>query len=139
MLILGLIRQESAFDGKARSRSNARGLMQILPSTGRTLARTERIRNYNAAKLFDPEINILLGTRHLTSLLKRYGSTELALAAYNAGSSRVDRWVSLFGKEDPAQFVEQIPFGETRNYVKQVLSNKAFYELTRSSSGGGGR
>ncbi len=139
MLILGLIRQESAFDDKARSRSNARGLMQILPSTGRTLARTERIRNYNAAKLFDPEINILLGTRHLTSLLKRYGSTELALAAYNAGSSRVDRWVSLFGKEDPAQFVEQIPFGETRNYVKQVLSNKAFYELTRSSSGGGGR
>lgn len=139
ILILGLIRQESAFDEKARSRSDARGLMQILPSTGRMLARAARIRNYNAGKLFDPETNILLGTRHLASLLDKYGNLELALAAYNAGASRVDRWINIFGRDDPAQFVEQIPFSETRNYVKQVLSNKALYERMRSSPEGLGR
>ena len=128
-LILGVIRQESGFKEKAQSKANARGLMQILPSTGRRLARQAGIKRYNAGKLFDAEISITLGTRYLASLLTRYGDHELALAAYNAGGSRVDRWLKEFGKGDLAEFVERIPFGETRNYVKQVLSNRARYAL----------
>jgi len=128
-LILAVIRQESGFEVKARSRANARGLMQILPSTGRKLARQAKVPRYNAAKLYDAETNITLGTRFLASLLSQYGDTEPALAAYNAGNSRVDRWLNEYGREDMAEFVERIPFSETRNYVKQVLSNKARYDL----------
>jgi soluble lytic murein transglycosylase len=128
-LILAVIRQESGFEEKAKSRANARGLMQILPSTGRQLARHARIARYSVKKLFDAETNITLGTRYLASLLQEYGRPELALAAYNAGTRRVDRWLEEFGDKDMAQFVEQIPFSETRNYVKQVLSNKIRYDL----------
>jgi soluble lytic murein transglycosylase len=133
-LILGIIRQESAFEEKARSRANARGLMQILPSTGRALARQARVTRYTTTKLYQAQTNITLGTRHLSYLLQQFGKLELALAAYNAGKSRVDRWLKEFGDEDMAQFVEQIPFSETRNYVKQVLGNKAHYDRLTSSS-----
>jgi soluble lytic murein transglycosylase len=128
-LILAVIRQESGFEAKARSRANARGLMQILPSTGKRLARQAGIPRYTAAKLYDAETNILLGTKFLASLLNQYGDAEPALAAYNAGNSRADRWLKEYGREDMAAFVERIPFSETRNYVKQVLSNKARYDL----------
>jgi len=134
-LVLGLIRQESAFEEKARSRANARGLMQILPSTGRLLARqAPRVRHYNTQKLYQAETNIILGTRFLSSLLQQFGKPELALAAYNAGKSRVDRWLEEWGDLDMVEFVEQIPFNETRGYVKQVLSNRIRYGLLTSSS-----
>jgi soluble lytic murein transglycosylase len=139
-LVLGLIRQESAFNQTAKSRANARGLMQVLPGTGRGVARRSReTRNYTVQKLYRPETNIPLGIRHLQALLQRYsGKRELALAAYNAGESRVDRWMQRFGASDLAQFVEQIPFSETRGYVKQVLSNQAHYlRLTAGTPGSG--
>lgn len=132
-LILGLIRQESAFKVNARSRANARGLMQILPSTGRSLARKAGI-SFTTQKLYNADTNITLGTRYLSSLLKQYGKPELALAAYNAGGTRVARWQKEFAFSDMAEFVEQIPFAETRNYVKQVLSNRAHYDLLLTSS-----
>jgi soluble lytic murein transglycosylase-like protein/TolA-binding protein len=128
-LILGIIRQESGFEEEAHSRANARGLMQILPSTGQKLARQARVPRYNVGKLFHAETNIILGTRYLASLLQKYGRIELALAAYNAGSTRVDRWLKEFGNADAVEFVERIPYTETRNYIKQVLSNKAHYDL----------
>jgi len=134
-LVLGLIRQESSFNESARSKANARGLMQILPSTGRMLARqSPRIPRYSAQKLYQPETNITLGTRFLSSLLRQLGKPELALAAYNAGKSRVDRWLEEWDDLDMAEFVEQIPFSETRGYVKQVLSNRARYGLLTSSA-----
>ena len=134
-LVLGLIRQESAFEEKARSKANARGLMQVLPSTGRLLARqSPRVPRYNAQKLYQAETNIILGTRFLSSLLQQLGKPELALAAYNAGKSRVDRWLEEWGDLDMVEFVEQIPFSETRGYVKQVLSNRIRYSLLTSSS-----
>jgi soluble lytic murein transglycosylase len=133
-LILGLIRQESAFDEKARSKANARGLMQILPSTGRLLSKGARLTRYNAAKLYEAETNIILGTRYLASFLQQYGKPELALAAYNAGDSRVERWQKEWRDLDMAEFVEQIPFAETRAYVKQVLSNNVRYGLLTSSA-----
>ena len=133
-LVLGLIRQESAFNENARSKANARGLMQILPSTGRKLARQARITRYNSKKLFQAETNIILGTRYFAFFLQQYGKPELALAAYNAGDSRVKRWLKEWGDLDMAEFVEQIPFAETRGYVKQVLSNRARYDVLTSSA-----
>jgi soluble lytic murein transglycosylase len=133
-LVLGLIRQESAFEENARSKANARGLMQVLPSTGKKLAKQARITRYNAKKLYQAETNIILGTRFFASSLQRYGKAELALAAYNAGDSRVERWLQEFGNVDMVEFVELIPFAETRGYVKQVLSNKVHYDLLTSSS-----
>jgi soluble lytic murein transglycosylase len=138
-LIMGLIRQESAFNEKARSSANARGLMQILPTTASKLARQARIPRYRAEKLFQAETNVVLGTRYLDLLMQRYGKTELALAAYNAGSSRVDLWLKKFGEVDMPEFVEKIPFSETRGYIKQVLSNQAFYGLLNSSAAPGTR
>jgi soluble lytic murein transglycosylase len=133
-LIMGLIRQESAFENNAQSRANARGLMQILPSTGKLLARQAKIKRFSAQKLFHAETNIMLGTRFLNSLLQQYGKTEIALAAYNAGESRADRWLMEYGDTDMAEFVERIPFSETRNYVKQVLSNKMHYDLLTATT-----
>jgi soluble lytic murein transglycosylase len=131
-LILGLIRQESAFEENALSKADARGLMQILPSTGRKLAKQAKMARYNTKSLFHAETNIALGMRFLNSLLQQYGKAELALAAYNAGEHRVDRWLNEYSGADMAEFVERIPFSETRSYVKQVLSNKAHYDLLAS-------
>jgi soluble lytic murein transglycosylase len=129
-LILGLIRQESAFELGARSRANALGLMQVLPSTGRILAREAKIQKFTSRKLLQADVNIELGTRHLATLLQQYDhKVEFALAAYNAGSDRVDRWRRDFGEIEMAEFVERIPFGETRDYIKQVLTNAAYYRL----------
>jgi soluble lytic murein transglycosylase len=131
-LVLGLIRQESGFEEKAQSKANARGLMQILPATGGKLARQAKMTGYNTKNLFHAETNIVLGVRFLASLLRQYGKAELALAAYNAGEHRVDRWLDEYGGRDMAEFVEHIPFSETRSYVKQVLGNKAHYDLLAS-------
>lgn len=132
-LVLGLIRQESAFDEKARSSANARGLMQLLPSTALGIARRIKIRSYSVRKLYQAETNITIGTRCLSSLIQRYGKIELALAAYNAGESRVDRWLKEFGNVEMPEFVELVPFAETRGYIKQVISNQAVYSLLTSS------
>jgi soluble lytic murein transglycosylase len=129
-LILALMRQESAFQESAHSGADARGLMQILPATGRSLAREARMARFTVSMLYQPETNIALGTRHLASLLQHNGGrVELALAAYNAGQRRVDQWLQEFGDGDVTEFVERIPFSETRGYVKQVLTSKAHYEM----------
>jgi soluble lytic murein transglycosylase len=128
-LILGVIRQESAFAEKARSSSDARGLMQILPSTGRDLARRNRIRDYRTAMLYSAEVNIELGVGYLASQLRHFGETELALAAYNAGRTRVNGWLQEYGNLDMAEFTERIPFSETRRYIKNILSNQAHYDI----------
>jgi len=139
-LVLGLIRQESAFQLTARSRANARGLMQILPTTGRALAQQARLRQYSTSRLYQADTNITLGTRHLAALLRRYDNkAELALAAYNAGENRVDRWVQELGKPELPVFVELIPLSETRGYVKQVLTNQAHYRLRTASASGESR
>jgi len=136
-LVLGIIRQESAFKEEARSSANARGLMQVLPSTGRKVARQAGVTRYTAKILFGAETNIALGTLYLASMLRQFDSKEeLALAAYDAGDSRVGRWMREFGTEDMAEFVERIPFVETRGYIKQVLTNKAHYSLVTAASAG---
>ncbi len=133
-LVLGIIRQESSFEEEARSPANARGLMQVLPSTGRMIARQAGVRRYSVRKLYTADTNITLGLRHFSSLLQQFGNREeLALAAYNAGDDRAERWSNEFGLADMAEFVERIPFSETRGYIKQVMTNQAHYALLTSS------
>jgi soluble lytic murein transglycosylase len=126
-LVAALIRQESTFNPRVRSRAGARGLMQILPSTGRVLARQEK-RRYNASELYDPEVNIRYGTRYLKEVLGSFsGRVDYALASYNAGPHRVKRWTGMDLSIPSEIFIEEIPFDETRDYVKFVLRNEMLY------------
>jgi soluble lytic murein transglycosylase len=126
-LVAALIRQESTFNPRVRSHAGARGLMQILPSTGRLLARQERLR-YREADLYDPEINIRYGTRYLKDVLGSFGGrVDYALASYNAGPHRVKRWTGMDLTIPSEVFIEEIPFDETRDYVKLVLRNEMLY------------
>jgi soluble lytic murein transglycosylase len=132
-IVAGLIRQESEFDPRARSRSNARGLMQLLPSTARYMSRRipdKRTRTYNLASLYRPEINMIYGTHYLKQVLDQFqGTVEYALASYNAGPNRVAQWTRDNNFGEPAEFVESIPITETREYVQAVLRNAAVYRL----------
>jgi len=126
-LVAALIRQESVFDSAALSRAGARGLMQVMPALGRMLARGRGVPHWQSDSLYNPARNLELGTLHLAHVVQAHPGLEHALAAYNAGSSRVDRWILNPGAEDPQVFVEWIPFVETRLYVKTVLRNLDFY------------
>ncbi|HZD41803.1 MAG TPA: transglycosylase SLT domain-containing protein, partial [Terriglobales bacterium] len=128
-LIIALIRQESLFDTRARSSAAALGLMQLLPSTARRVAREIGIKISSNAALFDPELNITLGIQYLKDLLQRYSNNRFkAIAAYNAGEAAVDRWNETIAANDSEEFVEQIPYRETRQYVKLVIRNHLIYK-----------
>ena len=134
-IVASLIRQESEFNPGAVSRANALGLMQVLPSTGKKLARAEKIRRFSSDSLLVPEINLRLGTRYFRELVDHFnGNLEYALAAYNAGSDRVESWLAGANFRDNAEFVESIPFTETREYVQAIMRNASVY---RKLYGGG--
>jgi soluble lytic murein transglycosylase len=116
-LLLSVARQESGFNPVARSRANARGLLQIIPGTAK------RLGNRNTADLYNPEKNIKLGTKFLAQLIDRFQSAELSLAAYNAGPNRIPEWQRRYGTTDSLLFMDLIPFKETRNYVSSILRN----------------
>jgi len=134
-LVAALIRQESNFNPRARSPVGARGLMQIMPDVGRALARSQRVPVWDPAMLYDPDASLTLGTAHLATFLAQYADAESgsgkalarALAAYNAGPSRVRRWSTKKGVADPELFAERIPFTETRDYVRIVQRNAEVY------------
>jgi len=127
-LVAGLARQESEFNPKAVSVSSARGLTQIMPSTGRELSRHLRIRPYSTARLFQPQVNLQLGTYYLRSVVDSVdGRWEAALAAYNAGLSRAKDWSKWGEFREPAEFVETVPFTQTREYIQIVLRNADIY------------
>ena len=127
-LVAALIRQESEFNPKALSRSNARGLTQVLPGTGRELSRKLKISHFRTAMLYTPDTNVKIGTFYLKALLDQLqGKWEATLASYNAGKSRVNAWMNLATFHEPAEFVESIPFSETRLYVQSVLRNAEVY------------
>lgn len=128
VLVAALIRQESSFNPRATSPAGARGLMQIMPAVGRQLASQRGLGNYSPEQLYDPAVNLALGTLHLRHMLSQYPNLERALAAYNAGGSRVRRWVTKAGTADPEVFTERIPFVETRGYVRAIVRNRAFYQ-----------
>ena len=125
-LVAAIIRQESGFNPRATSSAGARGLMQVMPSVGRAVARDLDVPGWRPALLYQPDINLQLGIRHLEAFISRY-EAPYALAAYNAGESRLRRWLRRPGARDPELFVERIPFTETRDYVRIVLRNRAMY------------
>ena len=128
-LVVSLIRQESEFNPSAISPANAYGLMQLLPSVGKSLAHQEGIDHFQTFQLLDPETNIRLGTRYLRQTLNKFGGvTEYALAAYNAGDERVLDWQSAGPYQGIDEFVESIPFTETREYVEAIERNIETYK-----------
>lgn len=135
-MVASLIRQETEFNPGAISNRDAYGLMQLLPSVGRTMAREEGLRHFRTDQLLNPSTNILLGTHYLKQTLDKFGGKpEYAFAAYNAGDNRVTDWQSMGNYHGMDEFVESIPFTETREYVQAILRNEQFYrELDKATS-----
>lgn len=128
---MAIARQESAWKSHVTSSANARGLMQLLPSTAKLTAEKSGLPYTNESQLFDPFNNIMLGTAHLQELFDKYGDNRILIAAaYNAGAQRVDKWLEKSaGKLTLAEFVTAIPFYETRGYVQNVLAYDSFYQI----------
>lgn len=126
-LVAGLIRQESVFNPNAISRAGARGLMQVMPSTGQLISKRQGNGTITAADLYNPTLNIKLGMNYLAQVIGQFGRIEYAAAAYNAGPSRAQRWIAERGSMDIEDWIESIPFSETRGYVQGVLRYAANY------------
>ncbi len=132
-LMASLIRQESEFNPSALSRANAFGLMQLLPKVGKGMAKEVKLRNFSTDVLYSPNVNLELGTRYFKHMVDHYnGQIEYALAAYNAGEERVDDWRKSGDFKDVEEFVESIPFTETREYVQAIMRNAVMYRLLYS-------
>jgi soluble lytic murein transglycosylase len=131
-LVMGLIRQESGFNVRATSPADARGLMQVLAST---ITHSRRYRNSVGRRLYEPAYNVRFGCAFLRKLLERYnGNIAEALAAYNAGPTNVDQWLNRRSYRDQQEFVESIPFPETRIYIKAVIADSGVYQKLVSGS-----
>jgi soluble lytic murein transglycosylase len=128
MFAAGLIRQESTFQADIVSYANAIGLMQVLPKTGKILAKQLKIR-YNKKLLYDANYNLQLGMLYIANLVRLTGAPEYAAAAYNAGEDRIALWKSERNYEEIPELVESIPFSQTREYVQIVLRNAAVYRM----------
>ncbi len=133
-LVAAIAREESEFNRAAISSAGALGMMQIMPATGRLIARGKGVKEFDEAWLFDARTSIRLGSWYLAGLLERFdGKLHLAVAAYNAGPTAVEKWMKKL-PEEPDEFVESIPYTETRNYVKRVLGSYDAYLKTASVS-----
>ena len=138
-LVHALSRQESEFNAKAKSPVGAAGLMQLMPGTARMVAKQYKVK-YAPSELTNPTYNAQLGEAHLRDLIDSYrGSYFLSLAAYNAGGGRVQDWMKAFGDPrnpdvDPIDWIERIPFTETREYVKKIMEALQLYRSRLSGS-----
>lgn len=131
-LVIAIARRESEFDPAVISHADARGLMQVLPATGQLTARRLGLPFEESRLITDPDFNALLGAGYLDEMIDRFGAYSLVAAAYNAGPGRPARWIGEFGDPrdpdvDPVDWVERIPFTETRNYVMRVLESVVIY------------
>ena len=127
LLVTALIRQESRFEPEIESSAGALGLMQVIPPTAKTAANNIGLKNYSLIK---PEDNVNIGTYYLDFTHKKYGdNSALAVASYNAGPNAVAKWVSRYGLKDMDEFVEKIPYRETKGYVESVFENYWNYML----------
>ena len=134
-LFQALIREESALDPKSYSWAGAIGLSQLMLPTAQQIARTMKISGVTQDSLLEPDLNLRLGSWYLGNLLKRFdGNKAAALAAYNAGAGTVRQWVSARPMVDVDAWVEEIPFAETRGYVKRVMRSYNTYKLLYESS-----
>jgi len=134
-LLNALTRQESEFDPQAASGAGARGLMQLMPATAKMVAKQHGLNYSNKSELFSPTTNMQLGMAHFSDLLQSFsGSYVLAIASYNAGAGRINQWLSQYGDprtgtDEMVDWIERIPFNETRNYVQRVLENLQVYRI----------
>jgi len=134
-LIAALVLQESNFEAKVRSSANAYGLMQILPSTGRQYARTLKLpKRFSIGMLTTADTNLRMGTAYFSDLVRQFGGVHYALATYNAGPSRVQRWISERPGVGQDEFIDDIPFPETQNYVKRILGTAEDYRRLYSDA-----
>ncbi len=136
-MVAGVIRQETIFNPQARSRVNALGLMQLMPTTGRTVARKYSLGggNISSADLLNPVLSIQLGTAYLSEMLERFGRFEYAAAAYNGGPTRVSRWLDELPTSEIEEWVDSIPITETRLYVQGVYRNARHYQRLYDDQG----
>lgn len=128
MLILSIIREESRFDKEARSIAGALGLMQLMPQTAQKLQSSININLKNTEQLYEPSINISIGAYYLKKLINMFNSVPIAIAAYNAGEEAVNSWLKSHKYKAVDEFIEDIPYDETRNYVKNVLTTYFEYQ-----------
>lgn len=127
--VMSLIRQESAFNPEARSPTDALGLMQVMPSLAKRIARDKKLNFTETSELFDPQLNLQIGTRELKERLSDFnGSQLMAAASYNAGLEVAKSWLETRHRPDPVEFIEEIPYEETRAYVRLILRNEIFYQ-----------
>ena len=126
-VVAALVAQESNFDPVVVSHANAWGLMQVLPSTGRSLARKLGVRPFSTKRLTEAEVNVRLGTQFFADSIRKFGGVHFALAAYNAGDSRVASWQRERPGMPQDEFIDDIPFPETQNYVKRILGTAEDY------------
>jgi soluble lytic murein transglycosylase len=127
-LVAALVRQESEFNAGAVSPKSAYGLMQLLPSVGKAMAKKLGMKGFSTSRLLDPTVNLELGTTNLKQVLDRFGGqAEYALAAYNAGDTPIRQWLGSNDYKDVPEFVESIPYSETRDYVQAILRNRDIY------------
>jgi len=135
-LVLGLMRQESAFNKRVVSSARAIGLMQLLPTTATLVARSMGTKLPDQIDLKKPEVNIQLGVKYLSGLLNDFEDNIIfALASYNAGPGKVKQWMAIRSHLKPLEFMESIPYKETRNYVKKVLRNYVIYKSLYGEGG----
>lgn len=127
-LIFSIIKVESKFNPDAQSHKNAKGLMQITDKTGQWAAKELGIKDYSDEKLYDPEINIQIGCWYINKLLNQFEDVETSLAAYNAGSGNVSKWLKDERYSQDGKKVHEIAFWETKEYVKKVLDSKRIYK-----------
>lgn len=127
LLVYAIIKAESNFDENAVSASNAKGLMQLMYATAEEVAEQCGI-ELTEENIFDPEINIELGTRYISTLIERYTNIGVALAAYNAGMTSVDKWLREGTISADGSDIENIPFKETNNYVRKILRDYEVYK-----------
>ena len=133
-LIYACIKAESNFNEKAESKKGAKGLMQLMDSTGQEIAKGLNM-EIDDDDLFNPEINICLGTKYISKLFQKYQNIELALAAYNAGSGNVDSWINKGILKIDGSDIENIPFKETNNYVRKILKDYRIYKQLYEQEG----
>jgi soluble lytic murein transglycosylase len=127
-LIAAIIREESQYDWKAVSRVGAIGLMQVMPDTANAVAQRNGFPSITRDDLFDQETNIRIGVYYVQRLLEQFSDNVVqTIAAYNAGPSAVENWMTLHGRRSQDEFVELIPYQETRQYVKRVLRSYREY------------
>lgn len=135
-LIFSIIRQESAFNPRARSPVDAFGLMQLLPSVAKELSRGTSVPYKEAEDLYEPEINVPLGAKEIRRLLAKYDNQYiLSVASYNANDSAIRGWLKTRYRKDALEFIEEVPYEETRSYIKLLLRNYVFYKRLNQSGG----